>query len=162
MHAYVLALLLLVAPALAADEPKSHIDIPVGDMKPGTLKIVRWKGRPFIIVRTSDAMLADLRAQTPHTWSARSIADTPIAYFAFSGMSSARGCPVRHAPSGAPRYAPERLWQGGFYDACRFGEWDYAGRAIKQYDDQDEAMRRPDLDEAVVEIRAKATLRLAR
>src|SRR5947207_3099914 len=49
---------------------------------------------------------------------------------------------IVHASIGAPRNAPERLWQGGFYDPCHLGEWDYAGRAIRQYLDQDEAMRR--------------------
>lgn len=115
-----------------------------------------------MIVRTTDAMLDDLRAQTPHTWSQRPIAGDRPSFFVFSRRSPGPGCAVVHAPKGAPRYAPERLWQGGFYDPCHFGEWDYAGRTIRQYPDQDEAMRRPDLEVPAFELEDRSTLRLAR
>lgn len=137
---------LATSPALAAGKAKTHIDVRVGDMLPGTVRAFRANGRPFVVVRTTAAMLDDLRTQTPHTWSGRRIPDDPPAFFAFSIPSAARACGVVHAPGGAARYAPERPWQGGFYDPCHFGEWDYAGRTIRQYDDQDESMRRPDLD----------------
>ena len=149
-------------PSRAADKPKTFIDMRVGDMPPGTIRPFRWKGRPFVIVRTTDDMLDDLRAQTSHTWGGRPIADRRPAFFLFSATSSPRGCPVVHAPSGAPRYAPERRWRGGFYDPCRFGEWDYAGRTIRQYADQDEAMRRPDLDALAFELKDRSTVRVAR
>ncbi|GEM_PF-3839234 len=153
-------LLFAAAPCRAGDKPKGFVDVHVGDMPPGASRIFRWNGRPFVVMRTTDDMLADLRAQTPHTWSGRPISDTRPAYFVFSGLSSLRGCAVVHAPAGAPRYAPERVWQGGFYDPCRFGEWDYAGRTIRQYPDQDEAMRRPDLDVQAFELKGPSTLRV--
>lgn len=140
--------MLLFAPILsgAAGKARTYIDVQVGDMPPGTIRTFQWNGRPFVVVRTTAAMLDDLRAQTPHTWSGRPIHDNRPAFFAFSRSSAARGCVAVHAPRGAARYAPERPWQGGFYDPCRFGEWDYAGRTIRQYEDQDESMRRPDLN----------------
>ena len=156
-----LLLLCAAAPALAADKPSAFIDIHVSDMQPSAVKTVRWQGRPYLIVRTSDEMLQDLRAQTPHTWSQRPIADAP-AYFVVSGRSSLRGCLLVHASAGAPRYAPERIWQGGFYDPCRFGEWDYAGRTIRQYPDQSESMRRPDLGVPAFELKDRSTLRIGR
>ena len=154
-------LLFAAAPSPAADKPKTFIDIRVGDMPPGTIRSFRWKGRPFVIVRTTDEMLDDLRAQTSHTWSERPISDSRPAFFLFFRLSSARGCPVVHAPIGVARYAPERPWQGGFYDPRRFGESDYAGRTIRQYADQDEAMRRPDLDVPAFQLNDHSTLRVA-
>jgi ubiquinol-cytochrome c reductase iron-sulfur subunit len=140
----------------------TFIDVRVDDMPAGSIRILRLNDRPVVIVRTTRAMLDDLRAQTSHTWNQRPIADTAPAFFVLSGLSSAGGCRVVHAPKGAARYAPERLWQGGFYDPCRFGEWDYAGRAIRQYDDQAEAMRRPDLEQPAFELKGHATLRVSR
>jgi ubiquinol-cytochrome c reductase iron-sulfur subunit len=150
------------APSRAEDKPKPYIDIRIDDVLPGSIKTFRWNGRPFVIVRATNEMLDDLRAQTPHTWSKRAISDDGPAFFVFSTVSSARGCPVVHAPLGATRYAPKRLWQGGFYDPCRFGEWDYAGRTIKQYVDQDDTMRRPDLDVLAFELKDHSTLRITR
>ena len=150
------------APNWAWSKAKPFLDVRVSDMAPGALKTVDWNGRPFVIVRTTNGMLDDLRAQTAHTWSQRPIpADRP-AFFVFSGLSPAPGCAVVHAPKGARRYAPERVWQGGFYDPCHFGEWDYAGRTIRQYPDQDEAMRRLDLEVPAFELRGRATLRIER
>ncbi|HEX7440169.1 MAG TPA: hypothetical protein VF319_08735 [Caldimonas sp.] len=146
----------------AGPTQQSFLDIRVKDMTPGTLKVFRWKGRPYVIVRTTDAMLDDLREQTLHTWSQRPVAADRPAFFVFSRLQGAPKCAVRYAPKEAPRYAPERLWQGGFYDSCRFGEWDHAGRAIRQYPDQDESMRRPDLEVPTFELRDRLTLRLAR
>ncbi len=157
------AFLFAAAPSRAEDKPKPYIDIRIDGVLPGSIKTFRWNGRPFVIVRATNEMLGDLRAQTPHTWSERVISDDGPAFFVFSALSSARGgCPVVHAPIGAARYAPERLWQGGFYDPCRFGEWDYAGRTIKQYVDQDEAMRRPDLGVLTFELKDHTTLRITR
>jgi hypothetical protein len=155
-------LLFAAAPSQAADKPKSFIDIRVGDMPAGTIRTFGWSGGSFVIVRTTREMLADLRAQTSHTWSERRIADRRPAFFVLSRWSSTSGCLVVHAPRGAARYAPKRLWQGGFYDPCRFGEWDYAGRTIKQYADQGETMRRPDLEVAAFELKGRSILRVAR
>jgi hypothetical protein len=155
-------LLLATATSLAAGRARTYIDVHVGDMQPGAIRTFQSNGRHFVVVRTTAAMLDDLRAQTSHTWSGHPVPANGPAFFAFSSLSSGRGCLVVHAPSGAARYAPERPWQGGFYDRCHFGEWDYAGRTIRQYEDQDEAMRRPDLEALAFDIRARSTLRVAR
>ena len=155
-------LLFAAVSSRAADKPKAFIDLRVGAVVPASISFFRWRGRPFVIVRTADDMLDDLRAQTSHTWSGRPIADRRPAFFLFCATSLPRRCTVVHAPSGAPRYAPERRWRGGFYDPCRFGEWDYAGRTIRQYADQDEAMRRPDLDALAFELKDRSTVRVAR
>jgi ubiquinol-cytochrome c reductase iron-sulfur subunit len=143
----------------AADPPKVALEVGVGDLQPGDVKSFRWQGRPYLVVRTTDAMLEDLYAQTPHTWSGREVTGAP-AFFVVSGSGAEPGCLLAHEPAGAPRYAPGRVWQGGFYDPCRFGEWDYAGRAIRQYADQDEAMRRSDLVPPPFQVKDRSSLRV--
>lgn len=139
-----------------------YLDIPVGGIPAGAPKFFMWNDAPFALVRTTGEMLDDLQAQTPNTWSQRPIpADRP-AFFVYSLVSPVLGCVARHAPKGAFRFAPERLWQGGFYDPCHFAEWDYAGRAIRQYPDQGESMRVADLDAPAFELRTPDTLRIHR
>jgi ubiquinol-cytochrome c reductase iron-sulfur subunit len=140
----------------AADLP-NVLEVGVADLQPGDVKAFRGQGRPYLVVRTTDAMLEDLYAQTPHTWSGREVTGAP-ALFVLSAAGAETGCVLLHEPAGAPRYAPGRVWQGGFYDPCRFGEWDYAGRAIRQYDDQDEAMRRPDLARPPFRVKDRSSL----
>jgi len=114
-------------------------------------------------VRTTDAMLDDLRAQSTHTWNLRPIAPGRPSFFVYSLVSPADGCEVEHVPLGADRYAPVRPWQGGYRNPCRFGEWDYAGRAIKQYADQDARLLwMADLDVPDFEIREDHILRITR
>jgi len=142
----------------AAGRIGTFLDVRVDDMPPGSIKVLRTNDAPIIIVRTTPEMLADLNAQTAHTWSLRPI-EAP-AFFVFSPSSAAR-CAVVHEPSGTARYTPGRVWPGGFYDPCRFGEWDYAGRAVKQFEDQSEAMRRPDLEPIAFERKGDSILRVA-
>jgi ubiquinol-cytochrome c reductase iron-sulfur subunit len=147
-------------PMTASNAPTPYMDIPLADIPAGTPAFVTWNGAPYALVRTTAEMLDDLQAQTPHTWNLRPIpADRP-AFFVYALTSPVRGCVVRHSPKGAYRYAPERLWQGGFYDPCHFAEWDYAGRAIKQYPDQDASMYVADLAVPAFELRDPNTLRI--
>jgi ubiquinol-cytochrome c reductase iron-sulfur subunit len=108
-------------------------------------------------------MLDDLQAQTTYTWNQRPIAAERPSFFVYSLVSPADGCEVEHVPRGADRYAPVRPWQGGYRDPCRFAEWDYAGRAIKQYADQDpRLLQMADLDVPDFELREHRILRITR
>ena len=150
------------SPMPSSNKLVPYLDIPVRGIPVGVPWFFTWNDAPFALVRTNGKMLDDLQAQTIHTWSQRPIpADRP-AFFVYSLVSPVLGCVARHAAKGAFRYAPERLWQGGFYDPCHFAEWDYAGRAIRQYPDQDESMRVADLVVPAFELRSPDILRLHR
>ena len=120
--------------------------VPMQSLAEGQVRILQWDGQTIAVVHTDAGMLEDLQAQTVHTWSGSPPPSGPTGFVVLSLVNSATGCTLQHAPKSTPRYAPGREWQGGFYDPCRFGEWDYAGRAIKQYADQQESMRQPDLE----------------
>ncbi|SFN46640.1 hypothetical protein [Variovorax sp. OV329] len=138
----------------------AYLDIDLATIPAGSPKFYSFQGVPLTLVRTTDAMFDDLQAQTVHTWGRREIAGRP-SFFVHSLVNPADGCEVEHAPRGADRYAPARPWQGGYHDPCRFGEWDYAGRAIKQYVDQDaQLLQRPDLQVPEFEVRDEHILRI--
>ncbi|MEJ8853102.1 hypothetical protein WKW79_00890 [Variovorax robiniae] len=139
------------------------LDIDLNTVPPGSPKFYTFQGTPLALLRTTDEMLDDLEAQTAHTWNQRPIATPRPAFFVYALVGPVDGCEVEHSPLGADRYAPSRPWQGGYYDTCRFGEWDYAGRAIRQYADQDpRLLRMPDLDVPDFELREQHILRITR
>jgi len=141
----------------------AYLEIDLAEIPSGSPKFYTFQRTPLALVRTTDAMLDDLRAQTPHTWSKRPIPAGRPSFFVYSLVSPADGCAIDHVPSGADRYAPARPWQGGYRDPCRFAEWDYAGRAIKQYADQDARLLQvPDLDVPEFELRDQHVLRITR
>lgn len=141
----------------------AYLDIDLAQVPPGSPKYYAFQGTPLALVRTTDAMLDDLRAHTAHTWSQRPIAPGHPSFFVYSLRSPAGGCELEHVPKGTDRYAPVSPWQGGYRDPCRFGEWDYAGRAIRQYADQDpRLLQRADLDVPDFELRDQRFLRITR
>ena len=140
-----------------------YLDIDLAQIPAGSPKFYRFQGTPLALVRTTDAMLDDLQVQTVHTWSGRPIAAARPSFFVYSLVNPTDGCEVEHVPRGADRYAPGRPWQGGYRDPCRFGEWDYAGRAIQQYADQDaQLLKMADLDVPDFELREQRILRITR
>ena len=144
-------------------EAPAYLDIDLAQVTPGSPRYYSFQGTPLALVRTTDAMLEHLRAQTAHTWNHRPIAPGHPSFSVYSLVSPAGGCEVEHLPNGTDRYAPGRPWQGGWHDPCRFGEWDYAGRAIRQYADQDpKLLQRPDLDTPGFELRDDRYLRITR
>ena len=146
-----------------APKEAAYLDIDLAQIPAGSPKFYTFQRTPLALVRTTDAMLEDLRAQTAHTWNRRPIAPERPSFFVYSLVSPADGCELDHVPGGADRYAPVRPWQGGYRDPCRFGEWDYAGRAIKQYADQDaQLLQRADLDVPEFEVREQHILRITR
>lgn len=141
----------------------AYLEIDLAEVPPGSPKFYSFQGTPLALVRTTDDMLDDLQAQTTHTWSQRPIAAARPSFFVYSLVGPADGCEVEHVPRGADRYAPVRPWQGGYRDPCRFGEWDYAGRAIRQYADQDpRLLQMADLDVPDFEVRDEHILRIHR
>lgn len=140
-----------------------YLDIDLAEIPTGSPKFYTFQRTPLALVRTTDAMLDDLQAQTTHTWNQRPIPAERPSFFVYSLVSPADGCEIEHVPRGADRYAPMRPWQGGYRDPCRFGEWDYAGRAIKQYADQDPLrLQMADLDVPDFELREHRILRITR
>ena len=48
----------------APNKPAPYLDIALGDISAGAPRLFTWNDSPFVLVRTTDAMLDDLQAQT--------------------------------------------------------------------------------------------------
>ena len=95
--------LLMTSSAMPASATTAlYLDICLNDTGVGTARLFAWNGAPFVLVRTTDAMLADLQAQTTHTWNQRPIPVDRPALFILSLASPASKCVAQHAPQGCP------------------------------------------------------------
>ncbi|MEJ8848454.1 hypothetical protein [Variovorax rhizosphaerae] len=89
---------------LERKEP-AYLDIDLATIPAGSPKFYIFHGTTLALVRTINAILDDLEAQTTHTWHQRPIAAQRPSFFVYSLVNPADGCEVEHAPSGADRYA---------------------------------------------------------
>lgn len=109
-----------------------YIEVELRSIEPGSFVTVAVRSHPYAVVRVTPELVNDLRALTANTWSQRPVPEPSPRYFVFSLVSTNRGCGLVHAPKGKPPYGREVVWLGGFYDPCHYGEWDYAGRAVRR------------------------------
>ena len=127
------------AKAAAAGAP---VEVDIGSMSEGELKVVKWRGKPVWIVRRTKAMLetlahvaGDLRdpdsaeSEQPDYTQNESRAIKPE-FMVMLGICTHLGC----SPTFRPDIAPADLgddWEGGFLCPCHGGKYDLAGRVYK-------------------------------
>lgn len=145
-----------LSPALDKEPP--FLEISINEITPGSYRVVNWRGKPFVVVRTSEEMNQDLKLLTEKTWNHRPLLGSEQ-FFVFSKISTFRGCSLWHAPK-RTHITGEEQWLGGFYDPCHFGDWDYAGRSIKRSVNQPDSMKLPDLAIPKYEIVSGSVIRL--
>ncbi|MDZ7750344.1 MAG: hypothetical protein U5S82_01500 [Gammaproteobacteria bacterium] len=94
-----------LAPAAGTDGTgHGVIIIPVAELVPGTVREVRWRGRPLWIHRAAGGVAV------------------------FHPFESVRGCKVHHLPAAAP--GTPAGWSGGFGEPCFGALFDAAGRRL--------------------------------
>lgn len=129
-------------PSEAAKAAGAPVEVDIGNIEPGKLVSVAWRGKPVWILHRSDAMLATLQKDTAllaDPDSARSEqpkeATNPTRaikppFFVAVGICTHLGCvPVFRPEPGAADLGPE--WPGGFYCPCHGSKYDLAGRVYK-------------------------------
>lgn len=130
-----------LGPSERAKAAGAPVEVHTGQLKPGELHTVEWRGRPVWILRRSDEMLARLDAAKPFLSDPASqvssqqpdYASNPVrsiepALFVSVALCTHLGC----IPSFYP--APDSLqpgWPGGFYCPCHGSKFDLAGRVYR-------------------------------
>ncbi|MCO5760513.1 MAG: ubiquinol-cytochrome c reductase iron-sulfur subunit [Chromatiaceae bacterium] len=127
------------AKARAAGAP---VEADIGQLEPGALLRVKWRGKPVWVVHRTEAMLAALPGLDPQLIDPASAASNQPAYaknptrsikpqyFVAIGICTHLGC----SPTYRPDVAPADLgadWKGGFFCACHGSRFDLAGRVLK-------------------------------
>jgi len=130
------------APSEAAKAAGAPVETEIGDLAPGKMKTVEWRGKPVWILHRSDAMLASLERDTglladplSHQSQQPEYASNPARaarppFFVAIGICTHLGCvPTFRPQPGAPDLGTD--WPGGFYCPCHGSKFDLAGRVFK-------------------------------
>lgn len=127
--------------ARAAGAP---IEVDIGDLAPGAMRVVEWRGKPVWILRRDAAMLAGLEGHRGQLADPDSAKDAPPPYarntvravrpdvLVVIGICTHLGCSPTRVDAGASDAAtlgPD--WKGGFVCPCHGSTFDYAGRVFR-------------------------------
>ena len=132
-------------PSERAKAAGAPVEVDIGDVKPGELKRVEWRGKPVWILRRTQEMLATLKKtdeKVADPNSDRKAFPTPAyaknewrslkpEYLVVVGICSHLGCsPSDKFQPGAQPSLPDD-WAGGFLCPCHGSTFDLAGRVFK-------------------------------
>jgi ubiquinol-cytochrome c reductase, iron-sulfur subunit len=129
-------------PSAKAEAAGAPVEIDIGNLKPGELRVVEWRGQPVWIIRRTEEELKVLESTVSQLRDPDSEEDQqpPYArnkyrsikpeYLVLLGICTHLGC----SPTYRPDVAPLDLgsdWQGGFFCPCHGSRFDLAGRVFK-------------------------------
>jgi ubiquinol-cytochrome c reductase iron-sulfur subunit len=132
-------------PSERAKAAGAPVEVDIGDMKPGELRRVEWRGKPVWIVRRTPEMLESIKKTDPKVADPNSERKAfpipPYAknehrsikpeYLVVVGICSHLGCsPSDRFTPGAQPSLPDD-WAGGFLCPCHGSTFDLAGRVFK-------------------------------
>jgi ubiquinol-cytochrome c reductase iron-sulfur subunit len=132
-----------LAPSERARALGAAVEVDIGDLAPGAVKTVEWRGKPVWIVRRTPEMLAALQAHDDRLadpQSARS--EQPDAarnaarsirpdVFVAVGICTHLGCSPTAVPAGSGNPSVGDDWPGGFFCPCHGSTFDGAGRVYR-------------------------------
>ncbi|MGZ3157473.1 MAG: ubiquinol-cytochrome c reductase iron-sulfur subunit [Burkholderiaceae bacterium] len=131
-----------MAPSEAAKAAGAPVEVDIGNLDPGKLMSVEWRGKPVWVLHRSEemldsldkhnALLADPESSQPQqpTYATNPTHSIKPAIFVATGICTHLGCvPLFRPEIGAADLGPE--WPGGFYCPCHGSKFDLAGRVFK-------------------------------
>ena len=131
------------APSERARAMGAAVEVDIGDIPPGGMKTVEWRGKPVWIVRRSPEMLAALQTPSPDLVDPNSMRDQQPAYarnatrslqpevFVAVGICTHLGCSPSAVAAGSNNPSLPADWQGGYFCPCHGSTFDGAGRVFK-------------------------------
>jgi ubiquinol-cytochrome c reductase iron-sulfur subunit len=132
-----------LAPSERARAMGAPVEVDIGDLAPGEMKTVEWRGKPVWVVRRTPAMLQALEAPNPELADAQSLrseqpAETANAHrslrpevFVAVGICTHLGCSPTAVPAGSGNPGVGENWRGGFFCPCHGSTFDGAGRVYR-------------------------------
>jgi ubiquinol-cytochrome c reductase iron-sulfur subunit len=136
------------APSEKAKAAGAPVEVDIGNLKPGEMMTVAWRGKPVWIFNRTDQMLADVtKADSgladPHTKNPFSMPDPDYCKNEFRSRAEHKnilvtvavcthlGCtPTPRLQEGAQPNLPDD-WPGGFLCPCHGSTYDLSGRVFK-------------------------------
>ena len=131
-------------PSERAKAAGAPVEADIGNLAPGEMMRVEWRGKPVWIVRRTPEMLESVKANddkvadpkserhkelTPE-YARNELRSIKPEYLVVVGICTHLGCsPVDKFKAQAEAFAPD--WKGGFYCPCHGSLFDLAGRVYK-------------------------------
>jgi ubiquinol-cytochrome c reductase iron-sulfur subunit len=132
-----------LAPSERTRAQGAAIEVDIGDIAPGGMKTVEWRGKPVWIVRRSAEMLAALQGHDEQLVDPKSLREQQPEYaknparalkqdiFVAIGICTHLGCSPSAVAAGSANPSVPSDWPGGFYCPCHGSTFDGAGRVFK-------------------------------
>lgn len=131
------------APSERARAMGASVEVDIGDLAPGAVKTVEWRGKPVWIMRRTPDMLAGLAALNDKLVDPHSLRDQQPEYarnplrsikeeiLVAVGICTHLGCSPNVVPAGTLNPSVGDDWAGGFFCPCHGSTFDLAGRVYK-------------------------------
>jgi len=132
------------APSERARAAGAPVEVDVGDLAPGQMRTVEWRGKPVWIIhrtdeqikdlKTLDSQLADPQSDRPGFtpgYAKNETRSRKPELFVCVGICTHLGCsPTPHFETGSAGGMPAN-WEGGFLCPCHGSTFDLAGRVYR-------------------------------
>lgn len=132
-----------LAPSERAKAQGADVEVDIGDIPPGGMKVVEWRGKPVWVLHRTPEMLASLQGQEAQLADPGSARDKlpeelrnpgrslrPEMLVAI-GICTHLGCAPNTIAAGSGNPSVGEDWQGGFFCPCHGSTFDFAGRVFK-------------------------------
>lgn len=132
-----------LAPSERAKAAGGPVEVEIGDLPPGGIKTVEWRGNPVWVMRRSPEMIASLGGHDAQLVDPLSARDQQPGYaanpfraarpevFVAIGICTHLGCSPTGMPAGSPNPSLPADWPGGFFCPCHGSTFDLAGRVFR-------------------------------
>jgi ubiquinol-cytochrome c reductase iron-sulfur subunit len=120
------------------------IEVEIGDLQPGGLRIVQWQGKPVWILRRDPATLASIKTLDPMMrdpnsereqqpeYAKNEYRSIKPEYLIVLGLCTHLGCSPTFVNDGdGESYNLGGDWKGGFFCPCHGSAFDLAGRVFR-------------------------------
>lgn len=119
------------------------VEVDIGDLPPGGMRTVEWRGKPVWIVRRTPEMIAALGGHEAELADPASARDQQPGYarnatrsirpevFVAVGICTHLGCSPTAVPAGSANPSVGAGWPGGFFCPCHGSTFDGAGRVFR-------------------------------
>jgi ubiquinol-cytochrome c reductase iron-sulfur subunit len=131
------------APSERARAMGAAVEVDIGDIPPGGMKTVEWRGKPVWVVRRTPEMVTALQTPSPELADPNSRRDQQPTYaanatrsirpevFVAVGICTHLGCSPTAVPAGSGNPSLPADWAGGFFCPCHGSTFDGAGRVFR-------------------------------
>ncbi|NCV39036.1 MAG: ubiquinol-cytochrome c reductase iron-sulfur subunit, partial [Betaproteobacteria bacterium] len=143
--AAVMPFVLTFQPSERAKAAGAPVEVDIGDLKPGELRRVEWRGKPVWVLRRTPEMLETLKSTTPKladpeskrkdyptpSWAQNAHRSLKPEYLVVVGICSHLGCSPSDKFAAGPQPSLPDDWPGGWLCPCHGSTFDMAGRVFK-------------------------------